>query len=1132
MNVFGERYMPVGSVDAPDGELIDAIDSFHARPVALLVRAVVPGAGRDELGAQTRALMSLPPHPNVSTVRDAFFARDRYAVVMDRPEGHTLAAVLAARGEPGLPVSAVLGYLEQLAAAVDHLHRQRPPVVHGEVRPERVLVTAGDVVVLMFAGAGSSAGTASDIAGFGATAVQLLTGSRPGTARDAWSGAPMWEYVDTDAAKHLSRILRRALDPDPARRPGSAGAIVERLRAWRSADLPTGAVTFLLTDIEGSTDLWEAHPLVMASVIARHHEIVADCIDAHDGRQPRSQGEGDSTLSVFARPSDAIDAVLTVQRALGAEPWPEGIQLRVRAGLHSGEAEVRGGDYFGVSVSRTARIRALARGGQVLLSQATAQLAMDRLPAGAELSHLGRRALKGLAREEDIFQLRAPGLADAPLPALEAAGAFAAAATRTLPRDVASFTGRAAELAQLTGAVTGAAAGGGVVGIHAIDGMAGIGKTTFAVHAAHRLAGDFPDGQFFLPLHAHTPGQRPVDPVDALASLLLTAGVSAQQIPPGLEARAALWRDYLAGKKILLLLDDAAGHEQVTPLLPGTAGSLVLVTSRRRLAALEDTQAISLDTLPPGEAAALLAVLAARPGLGSDDTAVGEITRLGGYLPLAIGMLARQLRHHPARTAAGLAADLAVARDRLELMRAENLSVAAAFDLSYQDLTTDQQRLFRRLGLHPGPDIDAYGAAALDDTDLATARRHLDGLYDQHLLTEPANGRYRLHDLLQEHARALAASDDPADCDAAVGRLLDYYLHTALAASRHITERSTAYHPLPPEHPPACAPQLSTPRQAIAWLEAERPNLHAAASHAAARAQPQHAVAIPAAMGSFLRAHGHWDQAAALHQVALTVARQAGDRAAQASALVELGVVQHLAGDYPAAAASHHQALALYRDLDNPLGQAYTVNHLGTVQRLAGDYPAAAASHQQALALYRDLDNPLGQAFALGNLGIVQRLAGDYPAAAASHQQALALFRHLDSPYGLAFVRHDLGVVQWLTEDYPAAAASLTEALALYRDIGDRGGQAEALNSLGELLSRTSTSSRARDRHTQALAIARDIGHPLQEARALEGIGQCHLRDGHPGDGTAYLRQALTIYQRIGAPGAQRVQGTLHDRGI
>jgi hypothetical protein len=313
-----------------------------------------------------------------------------------------------------------------------------------------------------------------------------------------------------------------------------------------------------------------------------------------------------------------------------------------------------------------------------------------------------------------------------------------AAACRTLPRDTASFTGREAELARLLEEVVSRPAGARLVGIHAIDGMAGIGKTTFAVHAAHRLAPGFPDGQFFLPLHAHTPGQRPVDPADALASLLLTAGLAAAQIPPDLEARAARWRDAVAGQKILLLLDDAAGHEQVRPLLPGTAGSLVLITSRRRLAALEDAAQVSLDTLPPEEAAVLLARLAARPALGAADAAVGELTRLCGYLPLAIAMVASQLRNHPVRSADGLAAELAQARDRLALMHAENVSVGAAFGLSYADLTPGPRRLFRRLGVVPGPDIDAYAAAALDGTDLATARRHLDELYDQHLITEPA----------------------------------------------------------------------------------------------------------------------------------------------------------------------------------------------------------------------------------------------------------------------------------------------------------------------------------------------------------------------------------------------------------
>jgi class 3 adenylate cyclase len=504
MSVSGERYVAVGPVEAPDGELIDAIDSFHARPVALLVRAAAVDASRDELAAQTRVLMSLPPHPNVSMVRDAFFAGDRYVVVMDRAEGQTLAARLASQGEPGLPVSAVLGYLEQLAAAVDHLHRQQRPVVHGDVRPEQVMISAAGAVLLMLAGTSSRAATArdvaADVAGFAATAVQLLTGSRPAAASDAASDAPIWAGVDPDMAKHLGRILRRALDPGAAGSPGSAGGLVERLQAWRSADLPTGAVTFLLTDIEGSTALWEAHPQVMAAVIARHHEIVADCVEAHNGRQPRSQGEGDSTLSVFARPTDAVAAALAVQRALQGEPWAEGIQLRVRAGLHTGEAEVRGGDYFGAAVSRTARIRALARGSEVLVSQATAQLALDRLPTGADLSHVGRRALKGLAREEEIFQLRAPGLVDAPLPGpgvgtagilqdLASRAAGVPLPTRLNTRPAAGVVGRQAEISAIA-AARGRVAGGGGCETLLISGEAGMGKTTLAAEAAQAAFGE------------------------------------------------------------------------------------------------------------------------------------------------------------------------------------------------------------------------------------------------------------------------------------------------------------------------------------------------------------------------------------------------------------------------------------------------------------------------------------------------------------------------------------------------------------------------------------------------------------------------------------------------------------------
>jgi tetratricopeptide (TPR) repeat protein/transcriptional regulator with XRE-family HTH domain len=754
-----------------------------------------------------------------------------------------------------------------------------------------------------------------------------------------------------------------------------------------------------------------------------------------------------------------------------------------------------------------------------------------------------------------------------------ATGAFVAAATHGLPRDIGSFTGRQDELDQLAEGLDHLTAGGGVVGICAIGGMAGIGKTTFAVHAAHQLAGSFPDGQFYLPLHAHTPGQRPVDPADALSSLLLTAGVPAAAIPPGLEARAARWRDHVAGKKILLLLDDAASYDQVRPLLPGTGGSLVLLTSRRRLGALDDATVISLDTLATWEAAALLTRLAGRPGLQPGDGATDEITRLCGYLPLAIGLIASQLRHHPAQTAESVAASLAAATDRVELMRAENVSVAAAFDLSYADLTDGQQRLFRLLGLIPGPDFDAYAAAALDDTSPGEARRQLDELYDQHLITEPAPGRYQLHDLLREHARIMVTGTVAvADSEAATRRLLDYYLHTTLAANRHYDTRPSTDRGPPPGNPPAQAPDLSTLGHAAAWLEAERANLHAAADYAATSGRTRHAIAIPAAMSGFLGARGHWDQSAALHHSALAAARQAGDQAGEADALGELGALQRETGDYPASGAALARALALYRDVGDQPGQAYVLNELGFLRVLTGDYPAAAASHQQALvlacsagdrrgqawtltglalvqhltgeipaavaslqqalALFGDLGDLHGQARALNGLSVVQQETGDYPAAAASQQQALALFRDLGHRFGQAQALNDLGLVQQETGEYPAAAASHQQALKLFGDLGNLLGQAEALNRLGELSLRTSAIGPARDQHTRALAIARDISATPEEARALEGLGCAHLQDGNHDEGLDCLRQALAIYQRIGAPAAQRVRETLRNPSL
>ncbi|HET9257675.1 MAG TPA: tetratricopeptide repeat protein, partial [Pseudonocardiaceae bacterium] len=686
-------------------------------------------------------------------------------------------------------------------------------------------------------------------------------------------------------------------------------------------------------------------------------------------------------------------------------------------------------------------------------------------------------------------------------------GVSAAVAMRTLPRDIASFTGRAEELARVVGTVIGR---GGVVGIHAIDGMAGVGKTALAVHAAHEIAQYFPDGQLFVRLHAHTPGQRPVDPADALVMLLLARGVAAQQIPAGLAARELLWRDRVADKKMLLVLDDATGPEQVESLLPGGPDCLVLITSRRRLGGLDDAVSISLDILAPGEAAELFCRVAARPSLAPTDAAVAEVSRLCGYLPLAIRLMAGRL-HHRKWTVADLAAELAAARDRLMMMDDGARSVTAAFNLSYQDLSTDQQQVFHRLGLHPGPEIDAYATAALTDTTVLTAHRHLEDLCDLHLLDEPVRGRYRFHDLLADYARTLAATDPAPERDTAVYRLLDYYLHTTRHAARHFTRRTRS--PAPPlTYSPHAMPDLATCEAALGWLETERANLHAATDHAATHHQTTHAIELPTAMHDFLRVHGHWDQARTLHHTALHTAHTTGNRLGEAAALTNLGNIQYLTGDFPAAADSLRQALALSRDLGDRLGEANTLTDLGIVQYLTGDYPTAANSLGQALALSRDLGNRHGEATALTYLGIVQRLTGDLPAAADSLRQALALFRDLGDRLREATALTELGVVQYLTGDLPAAADSLRQTLALSRDLGNRHGEATALTYLG-IVQRLTGDLPAADSLGQALALFRDLGNRHGEASALTELGIAqYLTENFPAAADS-LGQALALFR-------------------
>jgi len=280
----------------------------------------------------------------------------------------------------------------------------------------------------------------------------------------------------------------------------------------------------------------------------------------------------------------------------------------------------------------------------------------------------------------------------------------------------------------------------GVVQVVTIDGMPGVGKTAVAVHAAHKLSRRFPDGQLFVRLRGHASGQLPVEPGDALTGLLLADGVAPRKIPAEAEAREVMWRDRVSGRKILVVLDDATGTDQVRPLLPGAARALVLITSRRRLAALPAALSLTLGVMDAGEAAELFVRASGRTDLLRADEAVTRVVELCGCLPLAVNLMAGQLKHHPSWTAAHLALELESAGNRLAPMHAENLSVAASFDLSYRNLGKEQKRLFRRLGLHPGTDIDAYAAAALNGTDLITTRSLLDELFGYHRTVMTTHG--------------------------------------------------------------------------------------------------------------------------------------------------------------------------------------------------------------------------------------------------------------------------------------------------------------------------------------------------------------------------------------------------------
>jgi tetratricopeptide (TPR) repeat protein len=687
--------------------------------------------------------------------------------------------------------------------------------------------------------------------------------------------------------------------------------------------------------------------------------------------------------------------------------------------------------------------------------------------------------------------------------------------SHSLPPDTAEFTGRYEELDSLDEIDVSSQIGPSAI-VCAIAGMPGVGKTTFAVHAAHLMRDRYPDRQLFIDLHSHTQGQDPTPPESALASLLAAVGVDARYLPNDLEGRSALWRAQISGQRTLLILDNAASTSQIAPLLPGGAGSLVIVTSRRRLVDLPGTVVpISLEALSPSQASELFLRLAPRAISESRENVAG-LVQLVGYLPLVISLVARVYVRHPSWTLTDLAREIRT--NKFAPGQADQM-VAAAIELSYQYLPNAQKEFFRCLGQHPGTTVDRFAAANLAGISSDQAARHLNALYNEGLLIEASYNRYTMHDLIRRFAADRASMDSPKAGNRPVERLLDYYQRTAALAdaqiARQVRSKLDSVRAIEAS-PHGTVPELTDRAKALAWVRAERGNVLASLAFATSTGRHARVVALTAGMAALLRLDGPWTEAIRLHGIAVESAQHLHDRLGQAIALSNLGAVLRLTGDHPAAIRAFEQALAISRDIDDRLGEADALRNLGGLKQQIGDYLGATEDLVAALSISRDVSDPLGEAEGLRNLGVIRRLTGDYPEAAEALADALSLSRQLGDLLGEADALRDLGTVSLLTADYPGAAKVLERALRISRDLDDRLGEAGALSNLGAVQRAIGDYPEAARALERALSISRELGDRVGEADALRNLGVVNQSTGEYPESADALAAALSISRDVG----------------
>jgi tetratricopeptide (TPR) repeat protein/DNA-binding SARP family transcriptional activator len=730
---------------------------------------------------------------------------------------------------------------------------------------------------------------------------------------------------------------------------------------------------------------------------------------------------------------------------------------------------------------------ALYRDGRAGEALALYRDARDRLATdlgldpGPDLRALERAIL----RDDPAIAAPAPTIA---AQALTVAAASTGPVPAQLPLAAAGFVGRTAELEWLD-AVAGdpdqVPAGAPVV-ISAIAGTAGVGKTSLAVHWAHRSVGRFPDGQLYVNLRGFDPTGPAMTAAEAVRGFLDALGVAAQRVPATLDAQAALYRSLIAGRQMLVLLDNARDADQIRPLLPGSPSTLVVVTSRNRLSSLvavEGARPLTLGLLSADEARDLLARRLGPGRLATEPQAVDDIITLCARLPLALAIVAARAVAHPSLSLRALATGLHDTLDRLDSLTGEDpvTDIRAVFSWSYHALSPAAARLFRLLGLHPGPDISAAAAASLGGQPLRDVRATLAELSRAHLVVEHVPGRYTLHDLLRAYAGELAHTHDPDDeRQQAIHRTLDHYLHTANAADRLLYPARDSL-TLTALRPGTTPQHLANHQQALEWFAAEYPVLLAAVDHAAATGFDTHTWQLAWTLASFLERRGHWHDWVAAGRAAVAAAGRLADLPAQAGAHRILAGAYTRLGRFGDAHTQLRHALDVAALVGEPAGQAHTYRNLAYVQERQGRHAEALDHARRALDLYRAAGHRHGEARALNNIGWLHVLLGDHRQALTCCQQAIALHQELGNRLGQADTWDSVGYAHHHLGQHTEAIDCYQHAVNLYRDLGNRHGEAETLIHLGDSHHAAGNPEAAREAWQHALTIFDQLDHPDAE---------------------------------------------------